>query len=46
MKQLETAFAQAHQRTESLQFVVQTIASRHNKLVKLVNSLESAILKL
>ncbi len=46
MKQLETVLAQAHQRTESLQFVLQTLTSRHQQLETLVQSLESAINKL
>ncbi len=46
MKQLETALAQAQIRTESLQFVIQTLTSRHQQLETLVYSLESAINKL
>jgi len=46
MKQLETALAQAQIRTESLQFVIQTLTFRHQQLETLVYSLESAINKL
>lgn len=46
MKQLETTLAQAQIRTESLHFVIQTLASRHQQLETLVHSLESAINKL
>jgi len=46
MKQLETALAQAHQRTESLQFLIQTLSSRHHHIESFVNSLEASIKKL
>jgi hypothetical protein len=46
MKHLETAFAQAQLRTESLHFLIQTIQSRQDKLETFVTSLESVITKL